>query len=141
MTLLVSRLIRIDAAGTVVLVLVTIAASAVTSGWTGALNLVVSGALFLGGCVAFAVGFLKAVDRSRTEEIDLAGLFYLTGAAAREPRRAMLGLWYAQIATASVSVFTVSPPWGVMAPVWGIGLLTLWSARHGRFPDRPVRPR
>lgn len=131
-----SRLIRIDAAGTLALVLVTVAASAVTSGWTGALNLVVSTVLFVGGCAAFAVGFLKAVDRSRTEEIDLAGLFYLTGAASREARRAMLGLWYVQIATATLSAFTVSPPWGVMAPVWGIGMLTLWSARHGRFPPR-----
>lgn len=131
-----SRIIRIDAAGTVTLILVTILASVVTSGTTGALNLVVSAALFLGGCAAFTAGFLRAVNRSRTEVIDLAGLFYLTGAAPREPRRAMLGLWFVQIATATISVTTVSPPWGVMAPVWGIGLLTLWSARHGRFPAR-----
>ena len=132
-----SRIIRVDAMGTVVFLLATLLASVATSGWTGALNFAVSGVLFLGGCVAFAVGFLKAVNRSRTEVIDLAGLFYLTGAAGREPRRAMLGLWFVQIAAATVSVFTVSPPWGVMAPVWGIGLLTLWSARHGRFPERP----
>lgn len=132
-----SRIIRVDAAGTLALVLVTVLASAVTSGTTGALNLLVSGVLFLGGCVAFAVGFVRAADRSRTEVIDLAGLFYLTGAAPTPERRAMLGLWFVQIATATVSVVTVSPPWGVMAPVWGIGLLTLWSARHGRFPARP----
>lgn len=132
-----SRVIRIDAIGTVVLMVATVLASVVTSGWTGALNFAVSGLLFLGGCAAFSIGFLKAVNRSRSEVIDLAGLFYLTGAAPAEPRRVLLGLWFAQIAAATVSVFTVSPPWGVMAPVWGIGLLTLWSARHGRFPERP----
>ena len=131
-----SRIIRIDAAGTLALIVVTVLASVVTSGVTGALNLVVSGLLFLGGSVAFAGGFLVAVGRSRTEEIHLAGLFYLTGTAPREARRAMLGLWFVQIATATVSVMTVSPPWGVMAPVWGVGLLTLWSARHGVFPAR-----
>jgi hypothetical protein len=131
-----SRIVRIDAAGTAALVLATALASAVTSGWTGAVNFGVSGVLFLGGCLAFAVGFLRAVGRSRNEQIDLAGLFYLTGAAPPDVRRAMLGLWFAQIAAATVSIFTVSPPWGVMAPVWGIGLLTLWSGRHGRFPER-----
>lgn len=132
-----SRIIRIDAAGTLALVVVTALASVVTSGTTGALNLAVSLMLFLGGCGAFAVGFLQAVNRSRTEVVDLAGLFYLTGAAAAEPRRVLLGLWFVQIAVATLSVVTVSPPWGVMAPVWGIGFLTLWSARHGRFPERP----
>ena len=132
-----SRIIRIDAVGTLALIVVTALASLVTSGTTGVLNLVVSAALFVGGCGAFAVGFLQAVDRSRTEVIDLAGLFYLTGAAAAEPRRTLLGLWFVQIAVATVSVVTTSPPWGVMAPVWGIGILTLWSARHGRFQARP----
>src|SRR5690606_17288792 len=92
-----SRIIRVDAAGTLALVLVTVLASAVTSGTTGALNLLVSGVLFLGGCVAFAVGFVRAADRSRTEVIDLAGLFYLTGAGPTPERRAMLGLWFVQI--------------------------------------------
>lgn len=135
------RIIRLDAAGTAALVVATVAASVVTSGATGALNLVVSAVLFLGGCVAFGIGFVRAANRSRTEVIDLAGLFYLTGAAPQPVRRAMLGLWFVQIAVATVSVATVSPPWGVMAPVWGIGLLTLWSARHGTFPDRPVAGR
>jgi hypothetical protein len=48
----------------------------------------------------------------------------------------MLGLWFTQIGVATVSVATVSPPFGVMAPVWGIGFLTLWSAYHGTFPER-----
>jgi hypothetical protein len=131
-----SRLILVDAAGTLALVVVTALASFATSGTTGALNLAVSGLLFLGGSAAFTAGFLVAVGRSRTEEIHLAGLFYLTGTAPRQVRRAVLGLWFVQIATATISVTTVSPPWGVMAPVWGIGLATLWSARHGRFPAR-----
>lgn len=98
--------------------------------------LAVSSALFLAGCVAFSVGFLRAVGRSRTETVDLAGLFYLTGAAPRPVRRMLLGLWFVQIALATVSVAVTQPPWAVMAPVFGIGLLTVWSSRHGSFPPR-----
>lgn len=129
-------IVRIDAVGTLALVAVTLAASVLDGGAAGAANLAVSTVLFLGGCVAFGIGFVKAAGRSRTEVIDLAGLFYLTGSAPREVRRLMLGLWFAQIAVATVSVVTVSPPFGVMAPVWGIGLLTLWSGYHGEFQKR-----
>lgn len=129
-------IVRIDAVGTLALVVVTVAASVLDGGAPGAANLVVSTVLFLGGCVAFGIGFVKAAGRSRTEVIDLAGLFYLTGSAPREVRRVMLGLWFVQIGAATVSVVTVSPPFGVMAPVWGIGLLTLWSGYHGEFQKR-----
>ena len=82
---------------------------------------------------------LAPVLRNRcpgTEVIDLAGLFYLTGAAPRPVRRMLLGLWFAQIAVATASVAVTHPPFAVMAPIWGIGVLTLWSSRHGSFPSR-----
>ncbi|HEX2575648.1 MAG TPA: hypothetical protein VHK88_04815, partial [Aquihabitans sp.] len=82
-------------------------------------------------------GFVRAAVRSGDEDVDIAGVVYLTGSAPRPVRRAMLGLWFVQIAVASASVFTVRPPFGVMAPVWGIGLITLWASRHGTFPRRP----
>ena len=94
------------------------------------------GVLFLGGCVAFALGFWRAVARSRVEVIDLAGLFYLTGSAPTRPRRLLLGLWFTQIGVAAASVVAVQPPFGVMAPVWGIGMLTVWGARYGTFAQR-----
>jgi hypothetical protein len=82
------------------------------------------------------VGFVRAAGRSRTEVVDLAGLFYLTGSGPPQARRPLLGLWFAQIAVAVASVFTLQPPFGVMAPVWGIGVIALWGSRHGRFPAR-----
>ena len=39
---------------------------------------------------------------------------------------------------AAVRPFTVLA-FCVLAPVWGLGLITLWSARHGRFPPRGQR--
>lgn len=134
-----SRLELVDRVATGVLALAVVAAGVLSNPVVQAVHLGVSAALFVGGCVAFTAGFLRAVGRSRTEEIDLAGLFYLTGSAPPEVRRSLLGLWFAQIAVATVSVFITSPPFAVMAPVWGIGVLTLWSSRHGKFQTR--RPR
>lgn len=125
-----------DAVGTVALAVVTAACAITDADAVVVLNLVVSGVLFLGGCVGFAIGFLKAVGRSREEVVDLAGLFYLTGSAPTEARRAFLGLWFAQIAIAVAAIPLTDPPFAVMAPVWGIGLITWWASAHATFPPR-----
>lgn len=129
-------IVRADQVGTVALAASTLLASVTNAGVVQVLYLVVCTVLFVAGCVAFAVGFVRAAGRSRTEVIDLAGLFYLTGAAPRPVRRMLLGLWFAQIAVAMASVASTHPPFAVMAPIWGIGVLTLWSSRHGTFPPR-----
>jgi len=130
-------LLTADLVATLAFVATTVVAAAWPANITDLTNLAVSAAMFVGGCVAFAVGFLRATGRSRHEIVDLAGTFYLTGSAPREVRRRFLGLWFAQIAVAAVSVAFVRPPFGVMAPVWGIGVITLWSSRHGTFAARP----
>jgi hypothetical protein len=117
---------------------VVVAAAALTDAdAVGLAGLVVSTAMFCGGCVGFAIGFLRAAGRSRTEVIDLAGLFYLTGSAPRAVRRPMLGLWFAQIGVATAAIAVTDPPFAVMAPVWGIGLITWWASLHATFPTRP----
>ena len=123
-------------AGTVALLLVTVLAAVTDVLAVQVLGLVVATALFIGGCVAFGIGFAKAVGRSRYEEIDLAGLFYLTESAPAEVRTAFLRGWFAQMAIAVVAVAVSRPPFAVMAPVWGIGLITWWAALHATFPPR-----
>jgi hypothetical protein len=124
--------------GTGALVVATVVAVLADGDGAALANLIVSGLLFLGGCAAFALGFVVAAARSRHEMIDLAGLFYLTGSSPRPVRQAMLGLWFAQIGVVVVTITSIDPPFGVMAPVWGIGLITVWTARHGTFPTRAV---
>lgn len=129
-------LLLADAYGTVALLVVIILASVSQADAVVILSLVVSAVLFIGGCVGFSVGFLRAVGRSRTETIDLAGLFYLTGSAPDPVRKAFLRLWFAQIALAAVAVAVTRPPFAVMAPVWGIGIITWWASRFAVFPPR-----
>ncbi|WP_421119776.1 hypothetical protein ACE2AJ_20875 [Aquihabitans daechungensis] len=130
------NLLVADAVGTAALALVTVASALTSSDAVVILNLVVAGALFLGGCLGFGIGFLRAVGRSRTETVDLAGLFYLTGSAPTVARRAFLGLWFAQIAIAAIAIPLTDPPFAVMAPVWGIGIITWWASAHATFPPR-----
>ena len=130
------QLLVVDAVGTAALALVTVVSAASDADAVQILNLVVAGVLFLGGCVGFGVGFLRAVGRSRTETVDLAGLFYLTASAPKAARRAFLGLWFAQIAIAVIAIPLTKPPFAVMAPVWGIGLITWWASAHATFPPR-----
>ena len=130
-----------DAGGTAALALVTIASALTDADGVVVLNLVVAGVLFLGGCVGFTIGFLRAVGRSRTETIDLAGLFYLTGSAPTPARRAFLGLWFAQIGIAAAAIPLTDPPFAVMAPVWGNGIITWWASAHATFPARPDQTR
>ena len=129
-------LLIVDLIGTIALLVVTVLSALTQADAVQLLSLVVAGVLFLGGCLAFGIGFLRAIGRSRTETIDLAGLFYLTGSASTEARRAFLGQWFAQIAIAVASVVVSRPPFAVMAPVWGIGMITWWASIHATFAPR-----
>lgn len=129
-------LLVLDAAGTAVLALATVLAAASSADAVQLVNLAVSGVLCIGGCIGFTVGFLRAVGRSRTETVDLAALFYLTGSAPVEVRRWFLGLWFAQIAIAVVATPLTHPPFAWMATVWGIGVITWWAGSNATFPPR-----
>ena len=98
--------------------------------------------LFAAGCVCFLWGFGVAVGRSRTDEIGIGGLFFLAGSAPASVRRPMLTALAVQIvvafATAAVRPFT-SLAFGILAPVFGLGITGLWGARHGTFPARRTK--
>ena len=125
-----------DLVGTAIFLVVTIVNGLTQAGAAQIASLAVALVLFLGGCGAFAIGFLRAVGRSREEDIHLAGLFYLTGSAPEPVRKAFLYTWFAQMAIAFGAIAVARPPFGVMAPVWGIGLITWWASLHATFPPR-----
>lgn len=133
-------LARVDVIGTTAFFLVTVVSAASGTDAVAVANLLVSTVLFVVGSAVWAWGFVIAASRSRTHVIDLAGLFYLTGSAPRPTRRLFLGLWFAQIAIAVAAIAVTSPPFGVMVPVFGIGMLTRWAAVNGTFPERTTGP-
>lgn len=96
--------------------------------------------LFIVGCVAFLAAFFRAVGRSRTEAISVFGLYFAADAGA-EPKVAATLRWATAaqlviaIVTASIRLYTPLA-FGILVPVYGLGLTGLWSAHHGRFEPR-----
>jgi uncharacterized membrane protein (DUF441 family) len=97
---------------------------------------VVAVALFLGGCGVFFGAYVLSLRRSRTDAIDLEGLFFLR-TAPKTVRRHLLGSTLVQ-AIVAVTCATLRPAAaaGILAPVSGLALGALWAARHGEFPPR-----
>jgi hypothetical protein len=104
---------------------------------------VVDGALFLVGVVAFLWAYGTAVARSRTLTIGIGGLYFLSGSAPTDVRRRLLGALALQVVvavvTAAVRPYT-AVAFGILVPVFGLGLAGLWGARHGSFPPRVDDP-
>ncbi|HEX2850917.1 MAG TPA: hypothetical protein VHN98_10205 [Acidimicrobiales bacterium] len=96
--------------------------------------------LFLAGCVLFFWAYAIAVGRSRTDAIGIGGLYFLAGDTAPAAVRRSLGASLAvqivvAIVTASLALYT-SLAFGILVPVYGLGAMGLWGARHGSFEPR-----
>ncbi len=118
------------------------AAAAITATAGRGPHVVVCVLLALGGLAASALAFVRAVARSRSELVDVAGLFLLLGSAPRRTRWWLWGAVAAQtalgVATAAARPYT-SLAFGVLTPVWAYGLTIWWNATYGAFPPRPRR--
>ncbi len=105
---------------------------------------VVAVALFVAGCGLFFAAFARGVGRSRTEQVAVPSLFLLSGSAPSEVRRSLFAALGVQVVVA-VAVAVARPytilAAAVLAPMYGLGLCGLWSARHGRFPARDAQRR
>ena len=102
----------------------------------GPVTATVAGVLFVVGTVALLWGYAHGVVRSRDERITLGGLFFLSGTAPKvvrfRLRLALLLQVVAAVVAASVRPYT-SVAFAVLAPMFGLGLLAAWGAKHGTF--------
>ena len=126
-------------------VLTSLAAWLFTPGLRGMI-VAIDLALFAIGCFAFIWSYFSAVQRSRTDEISVAGLFALAGGVA--PRRitmVMNSCLAAQVVVGLIGAIVRSSTdgragstlaFGVLVPIFGLGLNGLWSSRLGVFPLR-----
>jgi hypothetical protein len=132
-------IVRASVYGTAVFTVLAALAAATDAGPVIVVSVVVDLALFAAGCLAFVATILRAADRSRREVLSLPGIWWLSGsvpAAIRRPLLAALGVEIVvALVTASVRPFT-GLAFGVLVPVYGLGLAGLWAARMGTFPPR-----
>jgi len=131
-------ILRTTIAGTVVFVVLGLAASVFQGALTGA-YVALSLFEFFIGVVVFGLAFFRAIDRSRTEAIGIGGLFFASGSA---PKRVQLILMVSlsvqvvmSIVVASLHLYT-GLAFGVLAPMWALGFSGLWVAAYGTFPER-----
>ena len=135
-------LIRWSWVGTIVFV-VTAVAAAIRPAWFNVVAVIVALVLFAIGIVTMLWAFAIAVNRSRVDAIGVGGLFFGAGSTPRAVRWHVLGALAIQtvvgIATASVRPFT-SLAFGTLVPIFGIGMMGLWTARNGEFEptDEPA---
>lgn len=138
-------IIRSSLAGTVLLLVATAVAAAFVDVVTiRVVHVVVSVLLFLAGTGVFLWAYAIAVNRSRTDNIGIGGLYFLAGTAPAGVRRLLLGALTAQTVIAFAGAFVrpfTSLAFGILAPVFGLGLCGLWAARHGTFGPRPTARR
>ncbi len=125
-------------AGTVLFTLTAVAAT-ISPSWFGGPAVTVAVAMFAGGMFVMAWAFLIAVQRSRVDAIGIGGLYFAAGSAPSEVQRILLTSLAVEVVvavvTASIRMFT-SLAFGVLVPVWALGLTGLWCARYGTFESR-----
>jgi ribose/xylose/arabinose/galactoside ABC-type transport system permease subunit len=133
------RIVRIDLLATAAFTIVQVLAAALPDTFS-VVSVPVSLALFVVGAVAFLWGFLVGVGRSQYEVVTLGGLFFLGEATApADVRRALRVLLAVQVLVAVVAA-SVRPfselAFGILVPMLGLGMITLWAARHGAFAPK-----
>lgn len=150
------RIVRLDVIGTVLFTVSAVLAAVVFDGPAKVQGVVVDLALFAIGVAAFLWGYWVAVQRSRQDELSVAELYFLLGAAIpRDVKRTMnlclLVQTVVAVATAMTRLTTPSDTassgssagstlaFGVLVPMFGLGLNGLWAAVHGNFGPRRKR--
>lgn len=140
-------IVRLDIVGTAMFVATAVlAATFFTTAlqWVGAITAMT---LFAVGVFCFLWSYLHAVQRSRTDEISVVGLYFLGGPSTpANVKRPMLAMLAVQVITAASTTFArldgpdgkpgSSLAVGFLVPMFGFGLNGLWAAFHGSFPAR-----
>jgi hypothetical protein len=139
-------IVRLSWIGTAVYTVVAVLAAVAPRAAFDLVLIVVCLVLFVLGAGAFAVAYLVAVGRSRYEAIGMGGLFFLAGSAPSAVRRHLLGSVAVEtvvaLVTASLGLLSTTAAadnplaFGLLTPLFGLGLAGLWGARHGVFGPR-----
>jgi len=143
-------IVRTNLGGTALFTASAVIAAVVFIGPTRVVGVVVALALFAIGIFAFIWSYITAIQRSRTDEIAVAQLYFLAGGSTPKPvKRVMLAALSVQVVVAFATAIARSRTdgragstlaFGILVPMFGIGLNGLWCSRNGSFAPRRVGP-
>ena len=114
-------------------------ASSVLPDTFGVVHAILAGILFAVGTGALLWAYALGVSRSRAVVVTLGGLFFLSGGVVptdvRRRFRVALAVQAVVVVAAAVVTFSRSPwvPFGVLAPMFGLGLMSVYGGRYGAF--------
>ena len=141
-----SLLIKCNLALTAVFVAMSIVAAVTFTAPWKTIGVAVSLGCFSVGIVAFLWGYWTAVQRSRTDNISVAALYFLVDKCAPQSiSRLMNGALVVQVVMGVATAISRTTTdgrtgstlaFGVLAPMMGLGLNGLWGATHGTFAPR-----
>jgi len=136
-------IVKVNVVGTGLFVVSATAAAVFFTRLFRATGVVVALVLFAVGVASFIWGFFTAAQRSRYDNISVASLYFLLGhVSGAKVRRLMNGSMIVQglcgLVTALARTSTdgragSTLAFGVLVPLFGLGLNGLWSSRHGLF--------
>lgn len=142
------RIVRADVIGTAAFVVSAALAAVIFNGPMRVVGVAVALTLFAIGVFAFLWSYITAVNRSRTDNIAVAQLYFLVSASApMAVRRVMMTALSVQIVVAFATAIARSRTdgragstlaFGILVPMFGLGLNGLWCSKHGSFAPRPV---
>ncbi len=138
-----SILVRVNILGTVTFIVSATLAAVVFTPVFRTLGVVVALVLFAIGVASFIWGYFTAVQRSRYDDISVASLFLLFGTVSSFKVRQLMngcligqglcGLITALARTTTDGRSGSTLAFGVLVPLFGLGLNGLWASRHGEF--------
>jgi hypothetical protein len=141
-----SRIVRANLAGTLLFVVSAVVSAVVFTKSVRLVAVVVALILFAVGVFAFLWSYWTAVQRSRVDNIAVAQLYFLSGDATpvrvkRVMNAALLVQVITSLATAIARSSTDGRPgstlaFGILVPMFGLGLNGLWCATNGTFLPR-----
>ncbi len=139
-------IVRLNVIGTAAFVVSSVVAAAVFNNPTRIVGVVVALVLFAIGIFAFLWSYWTAVQRSRTDNIAVAQLYFLTGGSApKGVQRTMNYTLLVQVVCSLATAISRSTTdgragstlaFGILVPMFGLGLNGLWCATHGTFGPR-----
>lgn len=145
-----ARIVQLDVMGTVAFALTAGLSAALFTGAVKVVAVVVALVLFSIGVVTFLWSYWTAVQRSRFENIAVAQLYFLAGASA--PRKVKLTMNLVLVAQVVIGLGTAlirsrtdgragsTLAFGILVPMFGLGLNGLWCSKFGKFSIRRPAP-
>lgn len=137
-----SGLVNLTFVGTGLLV-GTSAAGAAAPETFGLFHAVFASVLFVIGTGGLLWAYALGVSRSRTHAVSIPGLFFLSGETAppdvRRPFRVALAVEVVVVVAAAALRPYTEVAFGVLAPMFAMGLMGTWGGRYGAFPARPPK--